>query len=45
MTVGDLRSRMSQREYVEWGAYYRIQAERRDRAEQRARNTAKTRRR
>lgn len=44
MTVGDLRSRMSHREYIEWGAYYRIQSERRERAAQRARSTAKKRR-
>ena len=37
MTVGDLRSHMSQREYIEWGAYYRIQGERQERAAQRAR--------
>lgn len=41
MTVGDLRSRMSHREYVEWGAYYRIQSERRERAAQRARRKSK----
>ena len=45
MTVGDLRSRMSYREYVEWGAYYRIQSERQHLAAVKAKNDAKKRRR
>jgi hypothetical protein len=40
MTVGELRSRMSQREFVEWGAYYRIKAEREAHQRQRQRNAS-----
>lgn len=30
MTVGELRGRMDQREYLHWSAYYALQAQRQD---------------
>lgn len=40
-----MEARMSMREYVNWIAYYRLQAEREERARKRERNTAVRRRR
>ena len=41
MTVGELSARMDEREFGEWQALYRLEAEERWRAEQRRMNNRK----